>query len=664
MYLVCYLAHDDADIPAVQERLALAEQSMGLVTAGSVPELISRVQTLPIRALVVDSSWPRAVWTQLKTELRAVQWNLPVYAVAAGATEMEWWRVADDLLRLDEDLDLFLFRLAREAKNAGVVPVSEYAASVTVAPVAPPSLGPPPFSELPGLLEIPQFRQFAEIFTGLEEAELVETFIAWVQSACQTSRAVILLRNEQSGVFECRAHRGLSSAIVPHCAFAQTAPICRWLATTNRILLREYGATNEMIDDLELIQAVAAVPILFDGQLVGILGLGPRIVGNSFNSTELEGLYAIAGQIAVALHHCRMHRTIRRQQEMTEHMLEVMPTGAIVLNADQRIAFVNASAAAILGKTRAALQGMDLRALPSPLGDMAYESIVSKRDLPRRELQLAPSGHPVAVMCFILATSTPSAMLLVEDRSAQKRLEEERERRVDLEVVTNLVHYLAHELCNPLVTLSTFSNLVPSRAGDADFEEFCDSVLQPEIGRVNLILEQLLVLTHHAEYQFTQVDLGALLERVTGVEELRSLIVTSIPPNLPVLQGDAHRLETAVTCLMRTVVRLGNRETPATMRVEADERQEAVVISIELPTSEGLAPEWLLNPWQQLMGGPEQHVDLGVATAQYIMEQHQGTLNVSQSGNVLYLICRLPLRAEKRGGEDVWHDAKESARRR
>lgn len=660
MFLVSYLAHDTENIAKVQERLALAKPPMTLVVARSAPELINQAQTLPIRAVIADVTWPRATWAQLLGALRHLYPDLPVLALADGATDEEWWQIADDLLRIDERLELFLHRLER------IGAAEQNAAPSHPGLLATPSAGMSSgVNESTPLLDNPQFRQFAEIFAGLEEPMLIETFVGWVQQACQTPRALLLLRDPESGDFICRAQRGLPSTLVPHYTFAQTSPLCRWLATTGRILLRDGSALQiprEVIADLDLLQSVAAVPVMFDGQLVAILGIGPRLIGQWYSASELEALFAIGGQVAMAMHHCRMNHDLRVQQEMTEHMLNVMPSGSIVLSADNRIAFVNPSAALMLDKSRAALQGMDLRALPSPLGDLAYAVLLAGQDQARRELTLATNGHPIAVTGFALHTTPPSAMLLIEDLSAQKKLEEERERRVNLEVLTNLVHYLAHELRNPLVALSTFSNLMPTRADDPEFQEFCDSVLSGEIGRVNLILEQLLVLTDHVELQFSVVELAPILERVTNTEDMRASVVVSVPVLLPSLKADAPRLETALTCILRTAMRLSTQLTPVTVQVEVE--AQSVAIRVEVPTNPHVTPEWLLNPWKQLMEVSEQDVDLGLATAKYILEEHGGTLAVVMIENVLTITSRLPLRVEKNGQEEGWHDAKESARRR
>ncbi|MHB9130159.1 MAG: GAF domain-containing protein [Armatimonadota bacterium] len=663
MFLVCYLAHDDQYLPAVQERLALASPPMAVVTARSAPEVISQAQALPVNAVIADLTWPRAVWEQFLADLHRLHPSLPVLALSPATTELEWWALADDLLLLDERSELFLHKLARANHTRGNgMPVADLPT-----PPAPQMSGnlSAGAASTSGLLSNQQFRQFAEIFSNMEEDTLTEAFVSWAQQACPTSRAVLLLRDPETGDFTCRAQRGLPSSLVPHCRFAQTAPLCCWLTSTSRILVKETDAdyvARDVIASLDLMQAVVAVPILFDGQLVGILGLGPRLVGHSYGASELEALFALGSQIATAVHHCRINHTARAQQEMTESVLSVMPTGTIVLSEDNRIAFVNAAASTILGQTRAQLLGTDLRSLPSPLGDLAFEALCHHTNIPRRMLEICLTNRPVAVTCFALATTPPSSMLLIEDLSAQKQLEEERGRRVDLEVVTNLVHHLAHELRNPLVALSTFGDLVPTRANDPDFKIFCESVLQSEIARINLILEQLLVLTNHAEFQFGMVNLGNILERVTSTEEMRTSVVVAVPVSLPNLYGDVHRLETALTCILRTVTRLAYQNTPATMRVDMEDTD--VMIYVEAPAVPGIAPEWLLNPWQQLLDGMEEHMDFGLATAQYIIEQHEGTLHVTETDNVLMIVCRLPIRLSAGDIEEGTHVAAKGTRRR
>jgi len=229
MLLISYLAQDTQYLEAIQERLALAKSPLALVVARTAPELIHQAQALPVRLALADISLPRDTWMQLTAALRQLRPDFPLLALSPEASTLEWWQFADDLLRLDEPLELFHYRLEQRSNTVPAMP------SPSLSSVA----GLPVVNETPSLLATPQFRQFAEIFSGMEEPLLIESFVAWVQQACQTSRVVLLLRDPESGHFVCRGQRGLPSALVPHCTFPQTAPLCHWLASTGRILLRD-----------------------------------------------------------------------------------------------------------------------------------------------------------------------------------------------------------------------------------------------------------------------------------------------------------------------------------------------------------------------------------------------------------------------------------------
>ncbi|OPZ83970.1 MAG: hypothetical protein BWY76_02042 [bacterium ADurb.Bin429] len=113
MYVISYLAQDTVYLTAVQERLRLAQPPMVVVVARSLPELINQAQTLPLRAVLADLDWPRATWESLAETLKQTHPHLPVLALASRDTEIEWWQYANDLARLDDRPELFLFRLQR-----------------------------------------------------------------------------------------------------------------------------------------------------------------------------------------------------------------------------------------------------------------------------------------------------------------------------------------------------------------------------------------------------------------------------------------------------------------------------------------------------------------------------------------------------------------------
>src|SRR5260370_35103638 len=73
-------------------------------------------------------------------------------------------------------------------------------------------------------------------------------------------------------------------------------------------------------------------------------------------------------------------------------MLEPMARGVVRIGRAQRVTIMNRRAEEILGVLAASIVDEDLRALPSPLGDMLYDTLRTGRAVDRPDLQLALRG--------------------------------------------------------------------------------------------------------------------------------------------------------------------------------------------------------------------------------------------------------------------------------
>src|SRR5207237_9500358 len=81
-----------------------------------------------------------------------------------------------------------------------------------------------------------------------------------------------------------------------------------------------------------------------------------------------------------------------RQQQFSERILSHMSSGVITIGRDQRIGTINRQAEEILQLSSGEVLKQDLRALPSPLGDMLFDTLRTGRTAGRHEIQLAVRG--------------------------------------------------------------------------------------------------------------------------------------------------------------------------------------------------------------------------------------------------------------------------------
>src|SRR5207253_973780 len=130
---------------------------------------------------------------------------------------------------------------------------------------------------------------------------------------------------------------------------------------------------------LKLLQSVLAVPLLAHGELVAILVVGQPVVGSTYGRRETETLFDLATHLATAIRDIALHNQLQREKEFSERILEHMSSGVITIGRDQRVGTMNRRAAEILGLAAPVVVGEDLRVLPSPLGDMLYDTLRSGR---------------------------------------------------------------------------------------------------------------------------------------------------------------------------------------------------------------------------------------------------------------------------------------------
>jgi two-component system nitrogen regulation sensor histidine kinase GlnL len=147
------------------------------------------------------------------------------------------------------------------------------------------------------------------------------------------------------------------------------------------------------------------------------------------------------------------------------------------------------------------------------------------------------------------------AMAVLNDLTEERIL---REKQNNLERATfwnELATAISHEVRNPLVAISTFSQLLPERYHDEEFRTQFRDLTTQEVGRLNGMIDQLDEYANPSTLQFAPVNAGELLETAlckarTGVEESIEVSV-DVDPGLPPIDGDINMLADSIMRLLQ-----------------------------------------------------------------------------------------------------------------
>jgi polar amino acid transport system substrate-binding protein len=465
----------------------------------------------------------------------------------------------------------------------------------------------------------------------------------------------VLLPDADGREFRIVAHRGLAPQIVQSVRLPAAEGLPRWLAAQGRPLALHDVSDPELVRELKLLQGVVATPLLAHGDLVAILVLGQPVFGAGYSRAEIETLFDLVTQLATVIRDIALHQQLEREKEFTERILSHMSSGVITIGRDQRVGTMNRRAEEILGLSAHAVVRQDLRVLPSPLGDLLFDTLSSGRAMPRTEIQLALRRLWIEVTTYVIRDeeSAPlGAVLVFEDLTAQKELAAQKREADQFQLLTRVVARIADEIKNPLVSINTFIELIGERYDDPDFRRHFSSVVRRDVRRLVEVFEKLAGLVTEGELNFATVDayeaVTQLVEAIDlaegGLGKHLQLDVAPAAEPFPV-KVDATQLRKALSYLIRYLTHnspsdLAKISLSVGRHAEPDGSHDVrILVGSRTATVSAEKLERLFDPVHMVQ---ESLIDVGPAVSQRLVEALGGRLGVKQTRHELSFVVALP----------------------
>ena len=518
-------------------------------------------------------------------------------------------------------------------------------------------------------------KEFAKaLAAGFDLPRVLNLFLDAVAEMVRPSRSAILLADQHGRQYRVGAFRGLVPHVVEALTLAADSGLSLWLAAEGRLIQIDEAhgrpadpAAREIAREMTMLQAVVAIPLISHGELVAILTLGQRITGGAYSRGETEILFTLGTHVATAIRDIRVHHLLQYQKEFNERILARMSNGVITIGPDETVVIMNRRAEEILGSAAADVLHKDLRSLPSPLGDLLFETLTRSRSVTRIEVRLALRNLPLEVSTYPVmgdGTEPLGAVLVFEDLTAQRQLAQEKRAAEQLQLLTRVVARIADEIKNPLVSINAFMELIGERYEDPSFRHQFSSVVGRDVRRLIQIFDKLATLVSEGDYKRDIVDLRAMVEEclvelgaqalpsASGEARLLSFADESTQKHVTatlshegpslLVTGDHSMLKKAIAYLAWYLL----RKTPgpeakiavSISRLAGEDRARLTVAS---RTAE-VRPEELQGIFDPIQVVQESLLDVGPCVSQRIIEGQGGRLDVKQGRNEVSFTATLP----------------------
>jgi len=499
-------------------------------------------------------------------------------------------------------------------------------------------------------------KAFSRVFAaGFDLRRVLDTFLEAIGDVIRPTRVAVLLPDTDGREFRIAAHRGLAPQIVQSVRLPAAEGLPRWLAAQGRPIALHDVTDPELVRELKLLQGIVATPLLAHGDLVAILVLGQPVFGAGYSRAEIETLFDLVTQLATVIRDIALHQQLEREKEFTERILSHMSSGVVTIGRDQRVGTMNRRAEEILGLSAHAVVRQDLRVLPSPLGDLLFDTLSSGRPMPRTEIQLALRRLWIEVSTYVIRDeeSAPlGAVLVFEDLTAQKELAAQKREADQFQLLTRVVARIADEIKNPLVSINTFIELIGERYDDPDFRRHFSSVVRRDVRRLVEVFEKLAALVTEGELNFATVD---AFEAVTQLVEAIDLAEGGLGKHLQLdvapasepfpVKVDATQLRKALSYLIRYLTHnspndLAKISLSVGRHAEPDGGHDVrILVGSRTAVVSAEKLERLFDPVQMVQ---ESLIDVGPAVSQRLVEALGGRLGVRQTRHELSFVVSLP----------------------
>jgi two-component system NtrC family sensor kinase len=323
-------------------------------------------------------------------------------------------------------------------------------------------------------------------------------------------------------------------------------------------LIRNSESGAELVGGVSA-ESAASVPLRAHGVVVGSLVV-VEARGGALAPDDVRLLSTVATHAAVALANGRFFDLVRRGKEQWETTFDALSEGLAVVDEAGRVRRANRSLASMLGQPLPSVIGQDLSSALLGRADALDELLLAARrgegPVPLVE-RAQPQNRTFRLNAARMPDGTPdqAAVVLVQDVTEQQAMEAQLIQSEKLATVGQLVSGVAHELNNPLTSITGLSEflLEQQELGPGDRGHL--KVIHEQAERAARIVRNLLTFARKGAAERARLDLNEVVQRTLLLMsyDLRLRDVetqTDCPDDLPEVVGDRHALQQVVLNLL------------------------------------------------------------------------------------------------------------------
>ncbi len=521
-------------------------------------------------------------------------------------------------------------------------------------------------------------RKISKAITTIHDIDqLLFLIVEAVGETFGVTNTLILLWDAKTKTYLPRACLGTNAKLLSDICFDKGQGIIKWLLQNSRILHRsniKSGFNFEdginIVADFDRLRSEMLIPLLYQGDLLGVLSLGQKFSGRPYTPNELDLLGIIAGYAASAIHNSILFKDISLERAFNQSIFDNIACGIVAVDKKGKITAFNPFAEKLLKVSASELMGQNVNRIGSEMAGLMLRTLNDEEIFRHHELPTSDGKHILSVNTSLLRDDEGrllGAIMFFGDTSKMRKLEDKVH---GLEFWSDLSSRMAHEIKNPLVAIKTFTQLLPERYNDEDFRYNFAEIVNQAIDRINDITELLAAYAKPAALDISSIEVSKLIDQ--ALEDIDDKIVVKevkIQQSekekqrlLPSIEVDPKQIRQALVGILTNSIEFmspGGTVMISARGVDIDSIKarpfrgavvDNVNSAVDIPfveieiadTGPGIEPDHLRKVFAPFFSTKVQGLGLGLAIVSNIIQKHHGRIEIeSVSGKGTF--CRLYL---------------------
>lgn len=325
---------------------------------------------------------------------------------------------------------------------------------------------------------------------------------------------------------------------------------------------------------------------------------------------------------------------IQELRALNESILDSMNSGVISVDKDVKVIYFNRTAAEIVGDAMNNAMGKSLRDVIPEMGTQ-IEGVMTvdfaRGDVPRFECEYQRDGAPMylgySVSRLSVQGEATGEIIIFQDLTSIRQMERDVRRSERLASVGQLAASIAHEVRNPLASISGSVEMLQETSSTSEDDKTLLRIVNREVSRLDNLITEFLDYARPRDIELVELNVRDIIDEVMALFDQQENPLVVKRGNWDVeVRGEVESLKQVMWNLLNNAKEATEGIEDATIIAESTVHDDRVTISIE-DNGPGIPRDVLPHIFEPFFTTKTKGTGLGLSSIYRIIRDHGGDIH-------------------------------------